>query len=107
MRENYTLSTGPSHDPETGEVRQEEDDTSARASPAGPAASGINPEAAGSTPAITPAATANIQFLAREAAKRGREQLKTYFKGLPAEGKRIVTLMQAELEELLGPKPQE
>jgi ERF superfamily len=97
----YKLSTGPSHDPETGEVN-EDDDTSARPSPAGPAATSSTLEAAGST--LSEKATATIQMMAREAAKRGREQFDIYFLGLPPEGKRIVTLMQPELAPILGPR---
>lgn len=111
QRPDYVLSTGPSHDPETGEVKSEEDDTSARASPAGPAAPSSEQGAAGSTVTLSgvtmtlsDAATANIKFLATEAAKRGREQLNTYFKGLPPEAKRVVTLMKDELEQILPPK---
>lgn len=106
----YKLSSGPSlqtyHDPETGEVKYEEDDTSARASPAGPAAPpavDIPPGAAGS---LSIKAIGNIEGMAREAAARGREQLNAYFKTLPPEGKRIITLMQAELEKIIGPKEQ-
>lgn len=103
QRSGYGLSTGPSYDPETGEVKSEEDDTSARASPAGPAAPAAEQTGAAGSPLSDPA-VANIKFLATEAAKRGREQFNIYFKGLPPEGKRVVTLMQAELEQILPPK---
>jgi hypothetical protein len=99
----HQLSTGGPYDPETGEVRQEEVDSSpARPSPAPPAPALEQTGAGGST--LSDPAIANIRFLATEAAKRGREQLNVYFKGLPPEGKRIVTLMQAELEKILPPK---
>jgi hypothetical protein len=88
------------YDPETGEVTAA-DDTSP-SSPAGPAAPvDIPPGAAGS---LTDKARATIQMMAREAAQRGREHFDKYFLTLPPEGKRVVTLMQAELAPILGPK---
>lgn len=103
----YKLSTGaPPYDPETGEVKEDDDTSQTRPSPAGPAAPvDIPPGAAGSP--LTDKAKNSIQVMAREAAKMGgREQLNVYFKTLPPEGKRIITLMQAELEQILGPKEQ-
>lgn len=81
-------------DPETGEVL-----TGPHTAPSPAPAAAVANEA--TPPAAAGPIKMSVEDMGREAATRGREQLRTFFAGRSLEEKRKLTLMRAELEALI------